>query len=167
MLKVSHTTLIVVSGLIWLAIGCFLLSLGLNFVVESILKDNLISVHRPILDRLAPYAGGLESAALFLIVFGLFLGYLKGRYIFSKTVQKGVERILHLPNPTSLSKIYTQKYYLLLGLMIGLGILVRWMALDVRGGVDIIIGSALINGAMLYFRRAFQVWVNSRKMPIH
>lgn len=164
MLKASHTTLIVLSGLIWFAIGCFLLPLGLNFVVESILNENLITKHRPILDHLAPYIGGIDTAALIFIAFCLLVGYLKGRYVFSKTVQRGVERILMLPNPTSLANIYTKKYYLLLGSMVFLGVLVRLTTLDIRGGVDIIIGSALINGAILYFRCALQERRKTRQL---
>ncbi len=33
MLKMSHKALIIFSGLIWLAVGCFLLPLGLNFLI--------------------------------------------------------------------------------------------------------------------------------------
>lgn len=161
MFKVSHTTLIVISGLIWLGVGCLLLSLGLNFLVASFLKDQT-SAH-PLLDLVAPYLGGVEQSALFLVVVGLLIGYLKCRYIFSKTVQKGVDRILQLPNPVSISQIYTKKYYILLGSMMVLGFLVKFVALDIRGTVDIIIGAALINGAMLYFRRAFYVYQENHR----
>lgn len=155
MLKVSHTTLIVLSGLVWLVIGCTLLSVGLNFIVESILRDNLLTLQRPILDRLAPYAGGLDSAVLAWMTFCLLIGYMKGRYVFAKSVQRSVDRILTLPNPVSLSQIYTRKYYMLLGAMVFLGVLFRLTPLDIRGGVDMTIGAALMTGAILYFRNAF------------
>lgn len=157
MFKVGHTMLIFVSGLVWLAVGCFLLPLGLNFIVESILSENLRTQPHPILNFLAPYAGGVEQAVLTLIALALLIGFMKGRYVFAKTVQRSVSRILSLPNPVSLSKIYTPQYYLLLGSMVLLGVLVRFLPLDVRGAVDVIIGSALINGAMLYFRQAWAV----------
>jgi hypothetical protein len=157
MLKVSHTTLVVLSGLIWLAVGCFLLPLGLNFIVTSILRENLTTLHRPLLDNLASLTGGLEQATLVVIAIALWIGFLKGRYIFAKTVRKSVERILTLPNPAPLSQLYTKKYCLLLGSMVLLGFIVRFAPLDVRGGIDIIIGSALIQGAMLYFRNAFTI----------
>ncbi|WP_068468431.1 hypothetical protein [Candidatus Protochlamydia phocaeensis] len=157
MLKVSHTTLVVLSGLIWLAIGCFLLPLGLNFIVASILKENLATMQRPLLDNLVNLAGGWDQAALIVIAIALWLGFMKGRYVFSKTVEKSVERILTLPNPAPLSRLYTKKYFILLGVMVLLGFVVRFAPLDVRGGVDVIIGTALIQGAMLYFRRAFSI----------
>lgn len=75
--------------------------------------------------------------------------------MFSKSVQRSVSRILAFPNPTSLSKIYAPSYYLLLGSMVFLGFLVRFTPQDVRGGVDIAVGAALIHGAMLYFRQAW------------
>jgi hypothetical protein len=157
MFKVSHTTLIVLSGLVWLVVGCFLLPLGLNFITEILLKENATQPH-PVLHFLAPYVGGLESAALIWIAFTLLLGFLKGRRVFAKGVKRSVNRILSLPNPTHLSKIYTPAYYLLLGSMVLLGVIVRFAPLDIRGGVDIAVGTALINGAILYFRQAWLVY---------
>jgi hypothetical protein len=161
MFKASHTTLIVLSGLMWLIIGCFLLSLGLNFIVQSILKENLVLIYRPLLDNLAPYVGSLDVAALVLIGLGLFIGYFKGRYVLGKTVQKGVSRIITLPNPAPISQIYTKKYYILLASMVLIGFVVRFAPLDVRGLVDVAIGAALIKGAVLYFLNAFYVYRKS------
>lgn len=156
MFKVSHSTLIFVSGLVWLIVGCFLLILGLNFIVGSLLQENAALPH-PVLNFLAPYVGGFEQAVPVWIAIALFIGFLKGRRVFSKSVQRSVNRILTLPNPTSLSKIYTPAYYLLLGSMVLLGVLVRFTTQDIRGGIDVAIGSALINGAVLYFRQAWIV----------
>jgi hypothetical protein len=154
MFKVSHAMLIFLSGFVWLAVGCFLLPLGLNFIVETLLKENSGQPH-PILNFLAPYAGGLEPAALIWIAITLLIGFLKGRRVFAKSVNRSVSRILALPNPAPLSKIYTPSYYILLGSMVLLGVLVRFAPLDIRGGVDVAVGSALINGAVLYFRQAW------------
>lgn len=160
MFKVSHVTLIVLSGLVWLAVGAMLLPLGLNFVVGSLLHENAAQPH-PVLQFLAPYSGGLDQAALIWIAIMLFVGFLKGRRVFAKGVERSVSRIQTLPNPVSISKIYTPGYYLLLASMVLIGFLVRWTPQDVRGGIDIAVGSALINGAVLYFRAAF----HARKSP--
>lgn len=160
MFKVSHSILIFLSGLLWLIVGCFLLPLGLNFVVSAILKENALISH-PILSFIAPYVGGLEQAALVWISIALLLGVLKGRTVFAKSVRRGVDRILSFPNPTQLKNIYSPSYYLLLGAMILIGVLMRYTPVDVRGGVDIAVGSALINGSLLYFRQA---WL-ARKQP--
>jgi len=146
--------MIFLSGLVWLAVGCWLLPLGLNFVVSTLLDKN-VNMSRPVLDGLAPYFRGVESAAMIWIAICLMIGCLKGRFIFAKTVNRGVQRISKLPNPAPLSQIYPLSYYILLGSMVFLGFLVRYAPLDVRGGVDVIIGTALINGAMLYFRQAW------------
>ncbi len=151
MFKVSHNALIIISGCIWLAIGCFLLPLGLNFLIKSI--DPNVDISRPLLNFLSPYAQGLDQAALLLVALALAIGYMKGTKIFSKTVQRSVDRILTLTNPASISQIYTKKYCILLGVMVLLGILVRFLPNDIRGFIDVIIGSALINGAELFFRQ--------------
>lgn len=163
MFKVNHSTLILISGLIWLGVGCMLLSLGINFIVESILKENLQQLTRPILDRLSPYVGGLDTAALILIGLSLCMGYLKGRYILRKTAKREVSRIVALPSPIRFNQLYTKKYYILLGVMIFLGLLMKLAALDVRGAVDVTVGSALISGAILYFRHGRVSWRQSLK----
>ncbi len=84
MFKAGRSTLIFLSGFVWLVVGCFLLSLGLNFIVESILSENIATIRHPILDFLSPYVGGMEQAALIWIVFALCIGFLKGRYVFQK-----------------------------------------------------------------------------------
>lgn len=159
MLKLSHTALIVISGLVWLGIGIFLLSLGLNLIVGSTQYEVLvIGKHTPILETLAPHFG-LEQAALLLVVLCLAVGYAKGRFVLGKSARRGVARILTFSNPTSIANIYSGPYYLLLAAMIGLGMSIKFLGLpdDVRGAVDVIIGSALINGAMIYFRLAFAI----------
>lgn len=155
MLKLSHSAMIILSGVIWLAIGCMLLSLGLNFIVGSILKENLVTLNRPIIDFFASFTGGPDQGALLLIAIALLIGFAKGKFIFTKTVNRTVTRIRSLPNPAPLTQIYAKGYYILLGVMFFLGYVVRFLPLDVRGGVDVIIGSALLNGSMLYFRQAY------------
>lgn len=158
MLKLSHKTLILISGAIWMLIGCFLLPLGVNFLVESTQnKQMVLKESYPIINHLAPYIGGIEETALILLFLSLYIGYLKGRYVLGKSARKGVDRIIAFPNPTSLGNIYSLRYYVLLICMILLGLSIKYMglSLDIRGIVDVIIGSALIYGAAIYFRYAF------------
>lgn len=154
MFKARHSTLVFLSGFSWLAIGCFLLAMGLNFIIETLLNENGALRH-PVLNFLSSYMGGMEQAAMIWILFALFIGYIKGKYVFSKTVQRSIQRIQSLPNPVSIGKIYPYQYYLLIGSMIFLGFLVRFAPLDIRGGVDVLIGFALINGAALYFQKSW------------
>lgn len=160
MFRMTPASLLLLSGSIWLVVGCFLLPLGLNFIVEALLNENRQAFH-PVLNFFSPYVGGLDPAALFLTALAVVVGFLKGRYILAKSVQRSVNRLLSLPRPISLSQIYPFSYYLLLGSMFLMGYLVRFAPIDVRGGIDVTIGSALISGAFLYFRQA---WIFYRKV---
>lgn len=155
-MKLSHPKLIAISGAVWFAIGVYLLNLGLNLLVANSTAEGAIIAEYPLLQVMTPYLGSIQTAALTLVIIALAIGYFKGRYVLGKSAQKGVERIQSMPNPAPLSKIYSAKYYILLGSMVALGISIKYMGLsnDVRGFIDTIIGAALINGAMIYFRLA-------------
>lgn len=153
MMKLSHAALTFISGLVWMAVGLFLLPLGLKLILEpSALQQSSL----PVLNFLKPYAGGLQEAGTIIVAIALFIGFLKGRHVLGKAARKGVERIKSFPNPTSIGNIYSPKYYILLGGMVALGMCIKIFGLpnDIRGFVDIAVGSALINGAMEYFRMA-------------
>lgn len=164
MLKLSHAMLIVLSGLVWLAIGAFLLSIGLNFLVESG-KAPLGSY--AFLETLSKWFGGKDQAVLTLVVLGLAIGYFKGRFVLGKAARKGVDRILSFPNPSSIASLYSARYVLLLAVMMGIGVSFRIFNLshDIRGFVDVAIGAALLNGAMIYFRYASQVYRDGKLLP--
>lgn len=155
-MKLSHAKLIALSGAVWFAIGIYLLNLGLNLLVINPSTESAVLDHYPLLKTITPFIGSLEAAALTLVIIALAIGYYKGRYVLGKSAQRGVERIQNMPNPAPLSKIYSGKYYILLGSMVALGISIKYLGLsnDVRGFIDTIIGAALINGAVIYFRKA-------------
>lgn len=152
MLKLSHRVLVIISGLIWFAIGFYLLQLGLGLLKTTLQNDG----HYPLISMLKNYFGGHEGAILLIVSVSLAIGYFKGRHVLGKSAKRGVERILTFPNPTSIGNIYSAKYYVLLGLMVALGMSVKYFGFshDVRGFVDVAIGAALINGAVIYFRLA-------------
>lgn len=147
MVKLNHKTLILFSGLIWLGIGTYLLNLGLRLFLASIEATTT-----PLLSFLKPYFGGVEYATVALIAFSLGLGYFKGKYVLKKTVNRFLEKIRSLPNPASLTSVFGLPYCLLIILMICFGIAMKYLSSDIRGGVDVAVGSALIQGAIGYFR---------------
>lgn len=161
-MKLSHAKLIVISGLVWFGIGVYLLQLGLNLLLGGMQDLDLMVTHYPLLRALLPYTGSIETAILVLVIVALSIGYFKGRYVLGRSAQRGVDRIRSFSNPAPLKNIYSQKYYLLIGSMIALGISIKYLGLsnDVRGLVDAIIGAALINGAMIYFRLAQSAQTN-------
>ncbi len=156
MLKFSHTSLIRFSGLIWLAAGMYLLQLGINLLLQIVANPD--SFYHPLLKSLSGYTGGIDNAVVLLTAFSLLIGLLKSKTIFSKTVTRIVNRIRSLPDPAPLAKAYSPGYIALILSMMMIGILIKVFQVpnDIRGMIDATIGSALINGAMLYFRAAIK-----------
>lgn len=153
MLKFSHTTLIILAGLLWMVIGTFLLTLGVNFIMKAI--ETPVG-HYPLMNSLAPYLGGKLSVGLLLIVAALFVGFFKGKYALGRSAVRVTHRIKSFPNPTSLHNIFSAGYYILIGSMVLLGIGIKYLGLaeDVRGFIDAAIGAALVHGGSIYFRLA-------------
>ncbi len=156
-MHLSKTVWVVISGVTWFVVGIGLLTLGLNFIVWKAQAD--INDTTSLIARISPIAGGREQAALALIAMSLILGFIKGRFVLVKTVKNVVERIIALDPPLKFSKIYSRKYLALISCMILLGLSMKWLGLpaEVRGFIDICIGSALMNGASAYFRVAMQL----------
>ena len=98
--------------------------------------------------------GSSQRAVNVWIVAGLLIGFFKARFVLAKTVRRVVSRLLALPSPIPFKKAYSPSYWILIGSMIALGMSFRFLPIpiDLRGMVDIAIGSALINGATLFFR---------------
>lgn len=151
-MKLTTRQWITASGITWFAIGSLLMVKGLKFITQAMVATE----SAPLIERLARVAGSVHQGALLIICISLFIGFIKGRMILSKTVQRIVSRLRSLPNPIPISHAYDRKYVILLSSMIALGMLFRFLpiGLDIRGAIDVTIGSALINGSMLYFREA-------------
>ena len=156
--KVSHNTLIILSGIVWFAVGCFLMQLGLKLLVNSMQQMPFMKSY-PLVDSLVDLGGSRQTIVLLMISLGLYIGFLKGRYVLGKSVKKSVARILEFSNPTSLGNIYSARYYILLAIMVGIGLSIKYLGLsdDIRGFIDVTIGAALINGAMVYFQSAREI----------
>jgi hypothetical protein len=154
-MKFTPVTAIVMSGVLWLIIGAFLLIKGLNLLVLAIHPEEF-GVRSTLIPYFLSMVGGREQASLLIICIGLVIGLLKGRLVLIKSVKRVVARIYSLPQPLQFSKIYSWGYLAVIGSMMGLGMLIRWLNLpaDVHGLVDVAIGSALVNGAIIYFRFA-------------
>jgi hypothetical protein len=112
-----------ISGMIWFTAGSFLLYKGVSF-----------------------------TEGLLLYAIAIPLGYLKGRYVLSKTVGRMMRRMASLEGPITLRNVYPLSYWFLIAGMISLGVLCSFLPNQVRGFVDLTIGSALVYGAFLYFR---------------
>ena len=121
-----------ISGLIWAMAGFMLLSKGLRILTA--LPD--------------------QTASTWWIGGGLLVGFFKGRFVLSKTVHRISTRIASLPTPIHFLEVYPKSYWILLSTMMGMGLLMRMVPANIHGFIDLAVGSALINGAVLYFRCA-------------
>jgi len=130
-MRISHKWAVALSGILWLAIGFLLLVRGLNILSSMEEVGN-----RP----------------LVLVCTGLFLGFLKGRFVLSKTANKAVDRITSMHEPLPITAVFPLKYFLLIGIMMGVGILAKFLPDQARIVICVAVGSGLINGASQYLR---------------
>lgn len=139
--------------MIWFVIGVFLLQLGLRLLTGLLLPE---AYYSSMFTFLAGTLGSYENSVIALILAGLMIGFYKGRYVLAKSVKRVVNRIRSFEEPTSITRMYSLPYILLILSMIGLGMAIKFFQVptDIRGAVDVAIGAALINGSMQYFRQA-------------
>jgi hypothetical protein len=141
----------IISGIKWFAIGVMLLTKGLRLITAA---ADQAAIEAPLMKFFQSFTSSRHQAALLIICLGLFIGFIKGRTILAKTVKRIADRINLHEEGLTLKQAYDQRYWIVIGLMMVLGMMFRVFSIpfDIRGGVDVAIGSALINGAMLYFR---------------
>jgi hypothetical protein len=152
-MRAKHSTLLIGNGLIWLAAGLMLMPKGVMLLVNAAKAG--ITAGAPLLTFFASFIGGYEEAAVVLLAASLYLGFLKARHIFSKTVHRLAINIQSLPNPANIRLVFGKGYLLLIGFMMLLGMSLRYVGVpdDIRGFIDVAIGAALINGSFLFFRK--------------
>jgi hypothetical protein len=148
-MRLSRLNGIRVYGLLWLGAGLMLMSKGMPLLVKSAIREEL-----PLISFLKPFTGSSEQAAMVLVLFSLVLGLLKGRLVLAKAANKMMARLSAFSDPVSIGQLFTLRYCLILSVMILLGISLRFFHLpfDIHGMIDLAVGSALINGALVYFR---------------
>ena len=141
-------TWIFISGLIWFAVGLSLLYKGLRFISEGTMTAGSIC------DRFKGTFGSAQQSGTVIVAIALLIGFAKGRFVLSKTVQRVVGRIRSLPEPIAFGDVYARSYWIIIGSMALLGLTMKYLPIpvDLRGFVDTAVGAALMNGAMLYFR---------------
>lgn len=157
--KCSHFVLILISGLMWSVIGVLLMTLGVHHMMDALRfwDELLISPSFSLYKSLSLVFYTPERAMGALAIGSILIGYLKGHFVLSRSVKSGVQKILSYPNPAELKNLYSKKYYFLMASMMGLGMLLRSLHLpgDIHGAIDLAIGSALLKGALHYFKLAW------------
>jgi hypothetical protein len=150
-MKVRQGVAIALSGITWMGIGILLLTKGFSLVLTPL----SLSAGALFLPKLSSLVGSARQASLLLVCVAIFIGFLKGRLVLRKSADRIISRILSLPNPCSFFSIYPRSYLILLGSMMGLGMALKWIPIpyDLKGFIDIAVGSALTNGSAFYFRQ--------------
>ena len=153
----THKRAVVISGLIWIIMGLFLFYKGMSSMLAA-LKGLFSQSYEgfSLILWISSFVGDFRKGIVSLFFLCFFVGFIKGRFILRKTVRRVTRRILNQSTPLSFRTLYSRGYYFLIGGMalMGMGFKLLPIPLDVIGTVDLMIGSALINGAMLYFREA-------------
>lgn len=148
-MNIRHGLAIALSGVLWMSIGILLLLKGFGYLLHP--SPELTP---SLLPYLSSFGKDASQAPLFLVSIGLVIGFIKGRFILAKTASRVIKKIESLPNPCPILSVYSPTYLILLGSMVFLGMLFKWLpiAYDIKGVIDVAIGSALTNGSAFYFR---------------
>ncbi len=150
MFKLHHKTLLGIAGTVWLAVGASLLWVGIR-----LFQSVLAGASSPLVSSLTSFAS-VDNIVIVLIASALGAGYFKGRMVLRKAAGRETARIVSLPNPAPITSLYGPRFYILIVIMMGIGMAMRFFAVppDIRGWVDVTVGAALIHGAMAYYGAA-------------
>lgn len=158
-MKLSHISLIVMGGVVWFIVGAFLLPFGLHLLMDAMQTKEIFT---PFINGLNSWVGGRENSTILIITLALFIGSLKGKFVLGKSARRSVLRVKNYPSPTAITQLYNFPYCLLILSMIALGMLMKFfVSQDIRGFVDVAVGTALIRGAMIFFRSALDTRTQS------
>jgi hypothetical protein len=152
--RLSRISLIFISGIIWLCVSAMLLKVGSKLLFSSIEASSYTVLMPFMLSLIDGY-----SSIFILFSIGTVIGFLKGNFILAKVVKREVLRLQSIPEPCPVHQIYSIKQVILIAMMMGLGMLLRFLGapVDIHGVVDIAVGAALFQGATHYFRYAFSL----------
>lgn len=156
MLSFSKRSLTAVAGVVWLLVGLGLFIKGINLLSMAV---QATEKRGPLIEYFeALFSGAVMPGVIFLVGMGLLVGWMKGRFLLIKSVHRTVQRLSGLKGLIPLFKLYRLQDCLLVAVMIGLGKLMQWIHCpnDLRGLINIAVGSALVSGATLYFRFAIK-----------
>ena len=154
-MEVEKKNAVKICSLIWFGTGVFLMWKGLQ------LLSSLENAKAPLLHFAAKYSSSFDQAVLLLIATALIIGFLKGRVALRHVVNRSISR---MQEKVDLKNLFALRDLCLIGFMILLGLSLRFLPItnDVRGFIDVVIGSGLLNGAMLFIRKLIYDKAGSR-----
>lgn len=149
--RYTPRTLLFMAGLVWFALGLFLFIKGISLLLPA-------TQHREgvgsLLSLLGHYLPSPQESLTVLLTLVFLLGFCKGKYLLGKVAAKHIRYLFSLPAQSPLSRLYTKKNYFFLLLMSlgGMALRLSPLAQDSRGALSALVGFALMQGAMPYFR---------------
>lgn len=150
--KFSYVGALVFFGILWLMVGIGLSLKGYQYGLLAIGADDLTSLIALPQDTLRK----TEQSLMMMLSIGLMVGYLKGRFIMTRSVQRFMRGIVQLDEPLTIRDILTTKYLILIGCMMILGIILRYLPIpfSIKATVDFAVGVALLYGSFYTFQQA-------------
>lgn len=95
----------------------------------------------------------------FWVLLCLYVGFLKGRFVLTKSAIRIVNRLKGLQQPIPLWKLYSVTTWVLLLSMVGVSQAMKVFEVSffLRGSIDLAVGMALIKGSLSYFQQSIQM----------
>jgi len=92
-------------------------------------------------------------------IFSSSIGILKGTLILRKSAKKLISYIMQGDADLSFFRLFPLSYFILLGCMMSLGLLIRFMPINsmIKGIIDIGVGTALFTGSLVIFGSFFNL----------
>jgi hypothetical protein len=141
-MKFSYVSALVFYGVMWLLIGLFLGAKGVQYGLHELdFSDQQI-----------------QNRLFMLLLTGMLVGLVKGRFVLSKVVDRVVRQIVEFEEPILLKQLMSRRYlFLILGMMsLGMVMKVLPISFALKAIIDAAVSTALLYGSMLYFRKAYQ-----------
>jgi hypothetical protein len=134
-------------GVVWMAVG-----LGLAYRGMTLLKTAIDAPEQAPFLRLLMGLGGFEAGVLLLVALSLIVGLVKGRFVLRKAAARLVGQAQL--GPQQFRKALLTRSLPLVLLMMGLGMALRFLGTppDIRGVIDLAVGSALAQGGVAFVR---------------
>ena len=135
----NKNSLISIAGGLWCTIGLFLIFRGFGLYQLAGQEQH-----------------STQIAIILSVITAVLIGLVKGKFVLSKTARKNKARIHGLEDPVHIHQIFAKPFYILIPLMMGLGILLRFYN-EYLGGYVVVaaiycgIGMALIISSRTYW----------------
>jgi hypothetical protein len=151
----SKSTLMRIAGMVWFVVGLGLMTLGIKFLL-AVMNTPSLALASPHFSFVKNFPHKeVQQVIFWILLVSLLVGYFKGRVALKRSADRQVQRIALLKE-VGLKDMYSKGYYLLMLGMMGMGLIMKVLpiTLEVRGAVDVAIGSALIQGSVHFFKAA-------------